>query len=71
MYKRQDIGVEPLKKAFEEVLTLKASELSQMGVNGRELIESKYSMQSVSKQMIELYEWVLHKNGKKPNFIID
>ena len=43
-------------------------DLFEMGVNGRKLIENKYSMASVAKQMLQLYQWILTKNNK-PNFV--
>jgi glycosyltransferase involved in cell wall biosynthesis len=64
-----DIGVAPLKLALENALNSKEQSLFDMGVNGRRLVEDKYSMDSVGKQMIELYEWILKKNGNKPKFI--
>ena len=44
------------------------SELVEMGQNGRRLIEENYSIKSVAKQMLELYNWILDK-GEKPNFV--
>jgi glycosyltransferase involved in cell wall biosynthesis len=64
-----DIGVAPLKLALEEALSTKEQDLLEMGVNGRKLIENKYSMNSVGKQMIELYDWILKKNSIKPKFV--
>ena len=43
-------------------------DLQQMGVNGRQLIEQKYSMQAVAKQMLALYDWILNK-AEQPDFI--
>ena len=63
-----DIGVEPLKIALEEAMSKSPEELLVMGRNGRVLIKENYSMESVAKQMIELYSWVLTKKNK-PNFI--
>jgi glycosyltransferase involved in cell wall biosynthesis len=63
-----DIGVEPLKQALEVAMQTKETELIRMGKNGRKLIEDKYSMESVAKQMCELYEWLLTKKNK-PDFI--
>jgi hypothetical protein len=58
----------PLKNALEEALDAKNYSLIKMGVNGRKLIEEKYSMKSVAKQMSVLYDWVLN-NGIKPSFV--
>jgi glycosyltransferase involved in cell wall biosynthesis len=63
-----NIGVEPLKKALESAMQTDEIELVQMGIRGRKLIESKYSMESVAKQMMELYSWVL-TNKNKPSFV--
>ena len=63
-----DIGVEPLKKALEQAIGSNDKILIKMGVNGRKLIEDKYSMQSVAEQMLQLYQWILTKDNK-PNFV--
>jgi len=63
-----DIGVQPLQEALEEAMHTKESELLEMGKNGRQLIEEKYSIESVATQMLELYDWILNK-GEKPNFV--
>jgi glycosyltransferase involved in cell wall biosynthesis len=63
-----DIGVEPLKKALVEAIQISEAERLAMGRNGRKLIEEKYSMQSVAKQMVQLYSWVLTKKNK-PDFV--
>jgi glycosyltransferase involved in cell wall biosynthesis len=63
-----DVGVEPLKKALEAAMQTKESELSLMGLNGRKLIEDKYSMGAVAAQMIQLYDWILNKTNK-PEFV--
>ncbi len=64
-----DIGVEPLTKALTEAMNTPKVTLIEMGKNGRQLIEQKYSVETVAKQMIELYEWLLHKRNK-PDFVI-
>lgn len=63
-----DIGVEPLVRALSEAMTTPKEKLVEMGLNGRKIIEEKYSVEKVSKQMIELYEWIL-KKGPKPEFV--
>ncbi|MCM4155366.1 glycosyltransferase [Gramella sp. AN32] len=63
-----DIGVEPLREALEEALQTPPETLSRMGENGRRLIEEKYSIEAVAKQMEELYTWILEK-GEKPDFV--
>lgn len=63
-----DIGIKPLKIALEDAIGVSDKTLAEMGTNGRKLIEDKYSMVSVGKQMIELYDWILD-NTDKPSFV--
>ena len=63
-----DIGIKPLKIALEDAIGVSDKTLAEMGINGRKLIEDKYSMVSVGKQMIELYDWILD-NTDKPSFV--
>ncbi len=64
-----DIGVDPLVVALSDAMAQSKETLSNMGQNGRKLIEEKYSVEIVSQQMFALYEWLLQK-GPKPNFVI-
>jgi glycosyltransferase involved in cell wall biosynthesis len=63
-----DVGIEPLKVALEEAIKSPKEELSLKGENARKLIEDKYSMDSVAKQMIELYSWLI-TGENKPKFV--
>ena len=63
-----DFGIAPLKDILETALQTNEDKMYEMGVNGRRLIENKYSMVSVGKQMIQLYNWILTKENK-PSFI--
>ncbi|NIJ44313.1 glycosyltransferase involved in cell wall biosynthesis [Wenyingzhuangia heitensis] len=63
-----DIGVEPLKKALEEVLNSDEEVLKQMGRNGRKLVEEQYSIETVANNTLEMYKWVANKI-EKPKFI--
>lgn len=63
-----DIGVAPLEKALIQAISLKNEKIIDMGINGRKLIENDFSMTSVSKKMIKLYDWILNK-GIKPTFV--
>jgi len=63
-----DIGVSPLVEALNTMLAKSPEALQQMGQNGRQLIEQKYSMQAVAKQMLALYDWILNSSSP-PNFI--
>ena len=63
-----EIGVLPLKKNLENALLKSNTELKVMALNGRKLIENKYSMDTVSRQMLNLYDWINNKKIK-PNFV--
>lgn len=63
-----NIGVSPLKSALKEALSLPPEKLVAMGINGHKLVEQKYSMQAVSEQMYQLYEWIINKT-EKPDFV--
>ncbi|WP_405380793.1 glycosyltransferase [Maribacter sp. LLG6340-A2] len=62
------IDQEVLKQTMATAMSLSCSEREQMGRNGRLLIENKYSMAAVAKQMMMLYNWVL-KKGEMPSFV--
>ncbi|WP_282069430.1 glycosyltransferase [Olleya namhaensis] len=63
-----EIGVSPLVNALNAMLAKSPEALQQMGANGRQLIEQKYSMQAVAKQMLALYDWILNSSNT-PDFI--
>ncbi len=63
-----DIGRKPLVIALENALQQKQSDLDKMGINGRNLIEEKYSIDAVAKQMTQTYQWLLGKTSK-PEFV--
>ena len=62
------VGVEPLKLALENALTIDEKKLYKMGLNGRNLVEKEFSMQVVATKMIALYDWLIN-NNRKPNFV--
>lgn len=51
-----EIGTEPLCKALKEYLNMNPDQLQQMGANGRQLVEDKYSTAIMARKMTELYE---------------
>jgi glycosyltransferase involved in cell wall biosynthesis len=63
-----EIGTNPLKVALEDALSKEDVELRKMGINGRLLVEEKYTLDQVGERMIILYNWILNRNDK-PNFI--
>lgn len=50
-----EIGTEPLVDCLRRFLSLTSDDLQQMGRNGRQLIETKYSAMAMAKEMIEMY----------------
>jgi glycosyltransferase involved in cell wall biosynthesis len=64
-----DIGVEPLINALRQFMEISDEERSIIGKNGRKLIEDRFSIKSVTLQMIELYNWILGRTPP-PNFIL-
>ena len=65
-----DIGVNPLVETLQEAMSLSDAQRSEMGQRGQMLIESKYSWEQTTGQMLEIYNWILGK-GKRPNCLID
>lgn len=63
-----EIGKEPLKNCLNNFLTKPLHELQSMGLNGRYLIEKKYSMEAISNDMLSLYRWILNKD-EQPEFV--
>ncbi|NVJ85989.1 MAG: glycosyltransferase [Algoriphagus sp.] len=64
-----DIGTNSLKEALENALSLSDEERKEMGLKGRKLIEEKYSIEVVARQMIQLYQWILG-GQEKPEFVL-
>jgi glycosyltransferase involved in cell wall biosynthesis len=58
-----DIGSQPLRECLQEALAKSTVELNEMGLRGRKLIEDNYSMDSVAKQMMQVYEWCVSKKN--------
>ena len=65
-----DIGVTPLVKTLQQAMSLSEAQRTEMGQRGRMLIESKYSWEQTTKQMLEVYNWVLGE-GKQPSSLVD
>lgn len=57
-----DIGVKPTLDALTDFLKTDESTLQQMGINGRNLIERKYSSEKIAKNMIHLYQTLQNSN---------
>ena len=57
-----------LKHALNSAISLSEDQLERFGRNGRQLIEEKYSVESIAVKMKSLYEWILDQ-GSKPDFV--
>lgn len=51
-----EIGVKPIINAISEFLSSSPNDLKRMGLNGRKLIENKYSTKKVANDMFLLYK---------------
>ncbi|MDW3056449.1 glycosyltransferase [Vibrio sp. 1978] len=67
------IKVEPTKESiYEQLLKIIActpEALLSIGVNGRNLVESKFTWDKVGRDMISVYEWCLDENRQIPDCI--
>ena len=64
-YSQQDITA-----AVSAALHTSAAQLKQMGERGCRLVEERYSVEAVARQMKTLYEWVMGA-GEKPEFVYE
>lgn len=56
-----------ITKAISLAMSTSYEKLKEMGENGRKLMERRYSVDAVAKDMKALYEWIL--GGKRPSFV--
>jgi len=64
-----DPNPEGNQQILKELSHLSQSHLSELGSNGYQLIQEKFTWARVSEQMAEVYEWILAEK-KKPDCII-
>lgn len=64
------IGVETLTATLENALKKTPSELDLMGRRGRAWMQKEFSWDSIAKEMIATYQWILTKKNK-PKCIVD
>ncbi len=62
-----DIGVDPLTSALQEAMSMSDAERLVMGMRGREYVR-RYDWDSIAKQTIAVYRWVLGQ-GSKPDCV--
>jgi glycosyltransferase involved in cell wall biosynthesis len=63
-----DIGVEPLRLALHDAMSMDTCALAEMGVRGRSWMERDFSWKQIGAQMIESYRWV-REGGDRPSWI--
>ena len=56
-----------ITEAVRKALHTNKEELAIMGENGRKLMERRYSVEAVAKDLKAIYEWIL--GGEKPNCV--
>jgi len=56
-------------ETLQEAMLLSDEERTEMGQQGRMLIESKYTWEQTTQQMLDVYRWVL-EGGKRPICLI-
>ncbi|NVN98853.1 MAG: glycosyltransferase [Geobacteraceae bacterium] len=61
-----DVGVQSLADALASALACPDSERRDMGVRGREMVESSYGWSKIAGEMLSAYEWVLHGGSPPP-----
>ena len=59
-----------ITKAVEKALKAHSAQLTQMGGNGRKLMETRYSVEAVAERFEFLYKWILGKSNK-PDFVYE
>lgn len=60
--------VQDLTTTLNKAISLSPGELKEMGQNGRKLIEKKYDIKQIARQIADMYEW---REGRieKPDFV--
>ncbi len=56
-----EIGVKPLVESLRDFLSKSDEDLKAMGMRGRQLIEDKYSCESIAQQFYDLYSSVMNR----------
>lgn len=59
---------EAITDALRQALRISEEELAYMGKQGRQIVEQRYGIQAIAKQMQQLYEWALE--GKNPPLFV-
>lgn len=63
-----DTDQNTINKTLLQAYDLGYDELRQMGIRGRKLVESNFSVEPIGARLKELYTWIL-EGGSKPEFV--
>ncbi len=63
-----DNDQETINQTLRIAINISESERIKMGMNGKQLVAKKYSVDSLGEKMKRLYEWILY-GGSKPEFV--
>lgn len=63
-----ELNITNLANALNDAMSLSPEQLKEMGLRGRALIQEKYDIRMVAKNMHELYQWIIDKN-MRPDFV--
>lgn len=63
-----ELSVDNLESALREAMSMKFSDLYEMGQRGSKLVNENFNYHSVAKKTKRLYEWILN-NNEKPDFV--
>jgi glycosyltransferase involved in cell wall biosynthesis len=65
-----DNDVDTLAATIDNAIHLPENDRIEMGKRGQKLVKNNYSVEVVSKKMIQLYNWIL-TGGEKPEFVYE
>jgi poly(glycerol-phosphate) alpha-glucosyltransferase len=65
-----DTDSSSIVSGIQELISLSEDKRTQMGLNGYQLVEQKFTWNKVAEKTLEVYKWISGK-GPQPEFIID
>ena len=64
-----DSDVDALTSCLKISLPLSHSDLSRMGLKGRQWMENEFSWEKIANQMLKTYKWLFDKNQPPPEWV--
>jgi hypothetical protein len=65
-----DNDQETINRTLLKAINLSSVERIEMGMNGKRLMQERYSVGILGRKMKQLYEWILY-GGEKPDFVYE